>query len=64
MQSFPNGYCVYHCQVGLIVGAFASHTGDRDSIPGREKPKSCKIGMGVSLSNARQLSWVLGNAHI
>ena len=38
--------------------SFASHTGDRGSIPGRDKPKSLKQVMTAPLPNARQQVWV------
>ena len=46
--------------------AFASHAGDRDSIPDRDRPKSLKQVVTVRLPNARQqvrVSANLGNNH-
>ena len=43
--------------------AFAWHAGDRGSILGRDRPKSLKQVMTVSLSNARLYVSSIGNDH-
>ena len=46
--------------------AFASHAGDRGSIPGRNRPKSLKQAVSTPMLSARQqvrVSWVLGDDH-
>ena len=63
-------YFVYlfysHHYYTLRVRAFASHAGDRGSIPGRDKPKSLKQVVTAPLPNAWQPVWVsrvLGDDH-
>ena len=55
-----------HQYYTLRVRAFASHAGDRGSIPSRDRPKSLKQVVTAPLPNAWQPVWVsrvLGDDH-